>query len=39
MRTAWRWFERILHWAAIVGIVWVGVMIGKPEEKSGSQPT
>lgn len=39
MRTAWHWLERIVHWLAIIAIVWVGVIIGKPEEKSGSQPT
>jgi uncharacterized protein (DUF2235 family) len=39
MRTAWHWFKRIVHWLAIIGIVWIGVIVGKPAEKSGSQPT
>jgi uncharacterized protein (DUF2235 family) len=28
-----------VHWLAIIGIVWIGVIVGKPAEKSGSQPT
>jgi uncharacterized protein (DUF2235 family) len=38
----WRWIERIAHWFAlvlgIVAIVWIGVIIGRPSEKSGNQP-
>ena len=37
MKAAWHWVERIVHWLAIIAVVWIGVMIGKPEEKSGSQ--
>lgn len=38
----WRMFERLAHWVAlllgIVAIVAVGVIIGRPAEKSGNQP-
>jgi uncharacterized protein (DUF2235 family) len=38
----WRWIERLAHWIglllAIVAIVWIGVLIGRPSEKSGTQP-
>ena len=37
-----RWIERIAHsiglLLAIVAIVWLGVIIGRPSEKSGNQP-
>jgi len=37
-----RFIERIAHWVglfiAIVAIVAVGVIIGRPSEKSGNQP-
>jgi hypothetical protein len=39
----WHWIERIAHWIglflAIVAIVAVGVIIGRPSEKSGNQPS
>ena len=42
MGTAWRIFERFAHWVglfiAIAAIVAVGVIIGRPAEKSGYQP-
>jgi hypothetical protein len=35
--------ERLAHWAglvlAIVAIAWIVTLVGRPEEKSGSQPT
>lgn len=38
----WRIFERLAHWVAlllgIVAIVAIGVIIGRPAEKSGNQP-
>lgn len=38
-----RFFERVAHWLglliAIVAIVWIGVLIGRPSEKSGNQAT
>src|SRR5690348_7142922 len=42
MRKVLRWIERIAHtlglMLAIVAIVWIGVIIGRPSEKSGNQP-
>jgi hypothetical protein len=39
----WHWIERIAHWIglflAVVAIVAVGVIIGRPSEKSGNQPS
>src|SRR6185437_7300615 len=39
----WHWIERIAYWIglflAIVAIVAVGVIIGRPSEKSGNQPS
>jgi uncharacterized protein (DUF2235 family) len=38
-----RLIERLAHWAglvlAIVAIAWIVTLVGRPEEKSGSQPT
>src|SRR5437763_241170 len=38
-----RLIERVAHsigvLIAIVAIVWIGVIVGRPSEKSGSQPT
>jgi Ni,Fe-hydrogenase I cytochrome b subunit len=43
MKTAWRIFERFAHWIglliAIVAIVAIGVIIGRPAERSGYQPS
>jgi hypothetical protein len=38
----WHWIELIAHWIGlllgILAIVAVGVIIGRPSEKSGNQP-
>jgi uncharacterized protein (DUF2235 family) len=43
MKKFLRFIERAAHWFAlvlgIVAIVWIGVIVGRPAEKSGSQPT
>ena len=43
MKKILRWIERIGHsiglLIAIVAIVGIGVIVGRPSEKSGSQPT
>lgn len=43
MKKFLRVIERLAHWFAlvlgIVAIVWIGVIVGRPAEKSGSQPT
>lgn len=43
MRKFLRFIERTAHWIglflAIVAIVWIGVIVGRPAEKSGSQPS
>ncbi|MGY3563959.1 uncharacterized protein (DUF2235 family) [Bradyrhizobium sp. USDA 4463] len=43
MKKFLRFIERVAHWFAlvlgIVAIVWIGVIVGRPAEKSGSQPT
>ena len=39
----WRPLERAAHWIGlflgIVAIVWIGVIVGRPSEKSGNQPS
>ena len=41
MRKFFRWVERIAHTIgfllAIIAIVWIGVIIGRPAEKNGNQ--
>ena len=43
MKKTLQLIERMAHWGAlliaIVAIVWIGVIVGRPAEKSGSQPT
>lgn len=43
MKKILRLIERLAHWAAlvlaIVAIAWIVTVVGRPEEKSGSQPT
>lgn len=43
MKILLRLIERTAHWIAlilgVVAIVWIGVIVGRPAEKSGSQPT
>ncbi|WP_244486422.1 DUF2235 domain-containing protein [Bradyrhizobium viridifuturi] len=43
MKKFLRFIERMAHWFAlvlgVVAIVWIGVIVGRPAEKSGGQPT